>query len=132
MQDHQSLERVLDSQQKKLAFFQNLLLAVAADGVLDEGESQLLLNIGNQLGLSPKEVMPLVDNLSVLSFIIPEEGLQKTLELQTLVQMTLQDGQLHDREYLLCLEYTRRIGYSRETLDEMIQQFSANQPSRES
>jgi uncharacterized tellurite resistance protein B-like protein len=118
----------MDSQQKKLAFFQNLLLVAAADRVLDEGESQLLLQVGNQLGLTSEQVNPMVDNLSVLSFVIPEDGLQKTLELQTLVQMMLQDGQMHDHEYQLCLEYTRRIGYSSDMLDEMIQQLSGNQP----
>lgn len=124
MQKNQSLESVLNTQQKKLAFFQNLILVAAADKILDNDEGNLLLNIGNRLGLSPQEVMPIVDNLPVLTFIIPEEGLQKTLELQTLVQMMIQDGQIHDREYVLCLEYANRIGYSKDILDDMIAQFS--------
>lgn len=122
-----AIENVLNSDQKKLAFFQNILLVAVADGQLDEQESELLINLGNQLDLTPEQVTPLADNLEFLSFIIPEEGLQKTLELQTLVLMMVQDGQMHDREYMLCLEYTHRIGYSRDTLDEMIQQLSSNQ-----
>jgi hypothetical protein len=126
MQPPHSIESVLDTQQKKLAFFQNLILVAAADGKLDKHESNFLVEIGNKLGLSPEEVMPIADNLGVLSFIIPEEGLQKTLELQTLVQMMLQDGQLHDREYGLCLDYTYRIGYGKAVLDDIIQQFSSD------
>lgn len=131
MQEPQPIGNVLDSQQKKLAFYQNLILLAAADGVLDSKESRFLLDIGNRLGLSPEEVMPIADNLGLLTFIIPEDGLQKTMELQTLVQMMVQDGRIHDREYGLCLEYTQRIGYSKEILDEMVKQFTGARSASE-
>lgn len=124
MQDNRTLESLLDTPQKKLGFFQNLVLVAAADGLLEEGESDFLLSIGNKLGLSADEVMPMADNLNVLTFVIPEDGLQKTLELQTLVQMMVQDGEVHDKEYILCQEYANRIGYGKEILDDMIKQFS--------
>gem|GEM_PF-5443860 len=41
----QSLEDVLDTRQKKLAFFQNVILIAAADKYLDNGEGDLLLFI---------------------------------------------------------------------------------------
>jgi len=118
-----SLEDVLNTPQKKLSFYQNLVLVAAADKVLEEGESELLLSIGNKLGLSADEVMPMADNLGVLTFIIPENGLQKTLELQTLVQMMTQDGTIHDKEYALCLEYANRVGLGKAILDDMVKQF---------
>jgi uncharacterized tellurite resistance protein B-like protein len=124
MKNINSFDDVLDTPQKKLAFFQNLILVAVADNVLEENESELLLFVGDTLGLTAEEVLPMVDNLTALTFIIPEEGLQKTLELQTLVQMMMQDGQVHDMEYSLCLEYANRIGYGKAILDDMIQQFS--------
>jgi hypothetical protein len=124
------IDKVLNTQQKKLAFFQNLLLVAAADGHLDASESDFILLIGNKLGLGSKEVMPLADNLNLLSFIIPESGLQKTLELQTLVQLMLQDGQIHDKEYMLCMDYAHRIGYTKDILDDMIDQFSQENTSQ--
>ncbi len=123
MQNIRSLQEVLNTPQKKLAFYQNLVLVAAADRVLEQDESDLLLYIGNKLGLSADEVMPMADNLNVLSFVIPEDGLQKTLELQTLVQMMTQDGNIHDKEYALCLEYANRVGLGKGILDDMIQQF---------
>ncbi|MBC6988344.1 hypothetical protein [Hymenobacter sp. BT491] len=107
----------------------DLILVAAADGKLQKAESQFLLQIGNRLGLTPEEVMPIADNLSVLSFITPAEGLQRTMELQTLVQMMLEDGDMDDREYGLCLEYANRIGYSKQILDDMVQQLSGNGPA---
>jgi uncharacterized tellurite resistance protein B-like protein len=124
MQSIRSLEEVLNTPQKKLAFYQNLVLVAAADNVLEKGESELLLTIGNRLGLSADEVMPMADNLGVLTFIIPEDGLQKTLELQTLVQMMTQDGSIHDKEYALCLEYANRVGLGKAILDDMVKQFT--------
>ena len=64
-------EEVLNTPQKKLAFFQNLVLIAAADGQLSAEESEFLLQIGNKLGLQPKEVLPMADNLGVLSFVVP-------------------------------------------------------------
>lgn len=126
MLEPNSINKVLDTKQKKLSFFQNLILIAAADGRLDPNESEFILLIGNKLGLSSEEVMPIADNLKVLRFIIPEAGLQKTLELQTLIQLMLQDGQIHDKEYLLSIDYAHRIGYTKEIVDGMIEQFSQN------
>jgi uncharacterized tellurite resistance protein B-like protein len=128
MQNIKSLEEVLNTPQKKLAFYQNLVLIAAADRVLEKDESDLLLSIGNRLGLTSDQVMPMADNLGVLTFVIPEDGLQKTLELQTLVQMMTQDGEIHDKEYALCLEYANRVGLGKAILDDMIKQFTAAQP----
>lgn len=128
MQNIKSLEEVLNTPQKKLAFYQNLVLIAAADRVLEKDESDLLLSIGNRLGLTSDQVMPMADNLGVLTFVIPEDGLQKTLELQTLVQMMTQDGEIHDKEYALCLEYANRVGLGKAVLDDMIKQFTAAQP----
>jgi hypothetical protein len=124
MQQPRSIEDVFDTPQKKLAFFQNLVLVAAADGQLSADESDFLLHIGNKLGLQPDQVLPIADNLRVLSFIVPEDGMQRTLELQTLVQMMLQDGDIDVREYGLCQEYAVRIGFSKGILDDMVSQFA--------
>ncbi|WP_426058915.1 TerB family tellurite resistance protein [Hymenobacter sp. B1770] len=128
MQEAHLLEDVLNTPQKKLAFFQNLVLIAAADGDLSKDEGDFLLQIGSKLGLTAEEVMPIANNLGVLSFIVPSEGLQRTLELQTLVQMMLQDGQIDAREYGLCMEYANRIGYSKAILDDMVSQLSGGAP----
>jgi len=122
-----TFNELLNTQQKKLAFFQNLVLVAVADGYLDDLESDFLVSIGEQLNLTEEDTSPIAENISVLSFILPENGLQKTLELQTLVMMVLQDGELHENEYNLCLEYARRVGYSKDTLDEMIKDLKEQQ-----
>lgn len=129
MPESHSLTDVLNTPQKKLAFFQNLVLIAAADGQLSDNEGDFLLQLGNKLGLTAAEVMPIADNLGVLSFIVPAEGIQRTLELQTLVQMMLQDGNIDAREYGLCQEYANRIGYSKAILDDMVSQLAGGPPN---
>ena len=129
MPEQHSLEDVLNTQQKKLAFFQNLVLLAAADSQLSQEEGDFLVQIGNKLGLTPEEVMPIADNIGILSFIVPADGLQRTLELQTLVQMMLQDGQIDAREYGLCMEYANRIGYGKAILDDMVSQLAGGPPN---
>ncbi|KAA3438130.1 hypothetical protein [Rufibacter hautae] len=121
MATQKSFDELLNTKQKKLAFFQNLVLVAVADNYLDQQESDFLVSIGKRLDLTEEDTTPIADNLPLLSFIIPEEGLQKTMELQSLVMMVLQDGVIDKAEYNLCLEYARRIGYSKDTLDEFIQ-----------
>lgn len=82
MQPQHNLEDVLNTQQKKLAFFQNLVLLAAADGELSQEESQFLLQIGNRLGLKSEEVQPIADNIGILSFVVPADGLQRTSTLR--------------------------------------------------
>jgi uncharacterized tellurite resistance protein B-like protein len=117
---------MLDTKQKKLAFFQNLVLVAIADRYIDEKESDFLLSIGNRLNLSAEDTLEITDNLPSLSFSIPEDGLQKSLELQALVLMVLQDGEVEEREYNLCLEYANRIGYTKEILDKLIAKLAKN------
>jgi len=114
------IDELLNTKQKKLAFFQNLLLVATADGYVDNKESDFLVMIGDQLGLTEEDTKPIADNFATLSFIVPEDGMQRTVELQTLVMMMLQDGKLSEKEYSLCLEYTRRIGYSDTMLNDMV------------
>lgn len=115
---------LLDTRQKRLYFFQNLLLVATADDYLDEQEGDFLVQLGDQLGLSAADVEPIIENLSVLSFIIPGTGLERTFELQTLVLMMMEDGHVDQREYALCLDYATRIGYGRAILDDLISKLS--------
>lgn len=121
------IDNLLNTKQKKLSFFQNLILVATADGHIDKLESDFLVMIGDQLGLTEEDTTPIADNIATLSFIVPEDGLQKTMELQTLVMMVVQDGKVEEQEYNLCLDYTRRIGYSKEMLDDMLADLTKNE-----
>lgn len=122
-----SFDEVFDTKEKKLAFFQNLVLVAIADRNIEEEESDFLVTIGQQLQLTETDTRAIGDNVTNLTFTIPQDGLQKTLELQSLVQMMMQDGRIAQREYNLCLHYANQIGYGKEVLQDMIDQFTNGQ-----
>ena len=115
-----SINHILNTKEKKVAFFQNIVLVAIADRYVDKMESDFLVELGNQLGLTEADTLPISDNLPGLKFVIPEESLQRSMELEILVKMVLQDGVVEDREYDLCLEYSRQVGFTKENLDELI------------
>src|SRR5690606_35826105 len=122
MPSNASIDQILNTKEKKLAMFQNILLVAIADRYLDDQESDFLVSLGNQLKLTEADTLPISDNLADLKFIIPQSDMQKTLELEMLVKMMLQDGEMETREYDLCMEYTRQIGFAKEQLDAAISQ----------
>lgn len=117
---------IIESMEKRLSFFQNLLLVAVADGYLDREESDFLVQVGEQIGLTPEDVAPLVDKpVSDLTFTIPETDQDKLFELQTMVMMMVEDGDIHDQEYEICAHYAERIGLNKVVLDDFVQKLSA-------
>jgi uncharacterized tellurite resistance protein B-like protein len=123
---HNKPVTIIESKDKRINFFQNLLIMAVADGYLDEEEEDFLVQIGDQLGLSMDDVTPLAEKgVKSLSFTIPENDQDKLFELQTMVMMMVEDGEVHDREYNLCAQYADRIGLNRVVLDDFVQKLSA-------
>ena len=88
-----SINHILNTKEKKVAFFQNIVLVAIADRYVDKMESDFLVELGNQLGLTEADTMPIADNLPGLKFVIPEESLQRSMELEVLVKMEI--GRAH-------------------------------------
>ena len=108
--------------QKNINFFQNLLLVAISDRYLDTAESDFLVQIGNQLGLSEADVNFLSEDPNSLGFVIPATVADRTQELKALINMMLQDGEIHPKEYALCTEYAERVGFDKKVLDDLIGQ----------
>lgn len=120
---------IIESKEKRVNFFQNLLLIAAADGYLDEDEGDFLVQIGQQLDLTEEDLRPLASrNVKDIEFIIPETDQDKLFELQTMVMMMVEDGQIDEREYGFCADYADRIGLNRVVLDDFVQKLSSQGP----
>lgn len=111
--------------QKNINFFQNLLLVAISDRYLDTAEADFLVQIGDQLGLSEADVAFLSENPSQLTFVIPATVADRTRELKALIDMMLQDGEIHPKEYDLCAEYAERVGFDKKVLDDLISEQQA-------
>lgn len=117
---------IIESKQKRLDFFQNLLLMSVADGYLDQEEGDFLVQIGQQLDLTAEDVAPLAEkDVQDLAFSVPESDQDKLFELQTMVMMMVEDGEIDDREYKLCADYCDRIGLNHLVLEDFVQKLTS-------
>jgi uncharacterized tellurite resistance protein B-like protein len=116
----------IESKEKRVNFFQNLLLVAVADGYLDRREGNFLVQIGEQIGLTEEDVAALSDkNVEELTFTVPDNDQEKLFELQTMVMMMVEDGEIHEQEYDMCADYAERIGLNKVVLDDFVQKLSA-------
>ena len=106
--------------QKSINFFQNLLLVAISDRYLDTAESDFLVQMGNHMGLTEEDVIHLSENPSSLDFVIPTSTPEKATQLKALINMMLEDGEIHPKEYDLCKEYAERVGFDQKVLDDLI------------
>ena len=106
--------------QKSINFFQNLLLVAISDRYLDTAESDFLVQMGNQMGLTEEDVIHLSEDPNSLEFVIPGTVSERASELKALIRMMLQDGEIHKQEYDLCREYAERVGFDKQVLDDLI------------
>ncbi|MCU0445396.1 MAG: hypothetical protein MUE85_10795 [Microscillaceae bacterium] len=111
---------------KALIYFQNLYLIAIADHHLANSEKQKLLRFAHQIGLETAEAEDIMANPTQRTLIIPENKADRIQQLEDIVKMMLIDQQIHDAEYKLCLAFTERIGYSKITLDNIIQNLTRN------
>jgi uncharacterized tellurite resistance protein B-like protein len=116
----------IESKEKRINFFQNLLLVAVADGYLDRTEGNFLVQVGEQIGLTSEDVATLSEkNVGELTFTIPDTDQEKLFELQTMVMMMVEDGEIHEQEYEMCANYAERIGLNKVVLDDLVQKLSA-------
>ncbi len=122
-----SANTVSTEKQQSINFFQNLLLVAIADRYLDTAESDFLVQVGDQMGLSEEDVIHLSENPSELEFVIPKTAADRVNQLRALVRMMLQDGEIEKQEYDLCLQYADRVGFDKQVLDDLIQDMDMQQ-----
>ncbi len=105
----------------KLEHFQNLVAVAYADGCLDIDEAEFLAERAEEYGFPKKIVDEIIDNVENLEFIIPLNNEEKEEQLTDSVYMAMIDGEIHDREYDLCLKIAEKLDLDKDYLDEIIE-----------
>lgn len=106
--------------EKALNYFQNLFLTAMADKHLAKEETSFLVEVAQQMGISPKEASAIMMKRDNLKFIIPETEEARLAQLEDIVVMMMIDQKIHEQEYDLCLAYAHAVGKSKKELDEII------------
>ncbi len=108
------------SKEVKLEHFKNLVAVAYADGYLDEDEEDFLYDKADEIGLPYDEVEAIIKQADKLQFMVPMNMQDREDQLADIVYMSMIDGELHDKEYELCLSIAHKLGFQQKDLDEAI------------
>lgn len=106
--------------QEKLISFQNFLVIAAADGALQAKEQEELISLGNELGLQPADLKPIVTAES-LDFAIHSDLANNKADLGDMLTIAAADGVILKSEYEACVRFANMAGIAPKELEEMLQ-----------
>jgi len=113
----------VELQQKlNIEYFRALIAVAMADGKLLEEEKLFFTEKAQEFGLSVHSIQ---DMLSTELDSINDQIDHKVDDVDfitDIVAMAMIDGELHEKEYLLCVELSKRKGFSKEEVDKTIQE----------
>jgi tellurite resistance protein len=104
----------------KAEHFANLVAIAYADNFLDEDEKKFLSERAEDIGLNTDEVKSMLTNAEELKIIVPLNQDEIEEQIADIVYMIMVDGEIHEKEYKLCLDIAQKLDYSKTDLDYMI------------
>jgi tellurite resistance protein len=104
----------------KLEHFENLVAMAAADGHMDEEEKEFLAEKAAEFGLKLDEITDILNNPHDLVFKVPSTQDEKEEQLSDAVFMAMIDGEIHEKEYAMCINFATKLGLSQKDVDEII------------
>lgn len=104
---------LFDSRDKKkrLSHIRNLVMIAAADGVIDEDEIELIVNIGAKIGLTSSEIKRIINRPESISFTPPTTFAERVEQMYDLVLLMMIDGEIHENELGLCVLFAKGLGF---------------------
>ncbi len=105
----------------KLEHFKNLVAVAWADGHFDKEELELLKERADDFGLSKEEVDAVMAEADTLKFKVPLNDYDKEEQLADVVYMSMVDGEIHEKEYAMCLGIAERLDLNHKYLDKIIE-----------
>ena len=109
-----------DRHQRVLNYFQNLYLIAAVDKKLAQEETSFLVEVAQQMGITPREAAEIMMTRNERELVVPETEEERLVQLEDIIVMMMVDKKIHEKEYQLCLAYARAIGKDRVVLDQLI------------
>ena len=104
-----------------LLYFKNLYLVALADGKITKEETALLDEFARKMGITQQEKEVVKENANFLEFFVPQEMKERLSHLESLIRMMIVDGEIHEKEYTLCLNYANRSNCDQLVLDMLIE-----------
>ena len=108
------------TERAKLAHLKNLVMLTAADGVVDKNELAAIAVVMTREGLSEDDFKRCLENPSSVDFVMPQDKETKLRYIKDMVLLMMSDGDIDEKELLLCKLVAEKLGYKHEITEAMI------------
>jgi hypothetical protein len=105
---------------KRMSHMLNLLAVACADGVLEQSEIDLILHIGNRLGVDASELRRVIEKPQSIKFVAPDNNHDRIALLYDMVLVMLINGDIDDNEVLYCKSTALKLGFDSKIIDLMV------------
>lgn len=105
---------------KRLSHIKNLVALAASDGEIDKNELDLILRIGEKVGLSREGLIRIVKRPDSIYFRAPDDFREKIEQLYDMVLVMMIDGDIHENEVALCKVIAMKLGFKHQVIDKIV------------
>lgn len=110
----------------KIEHFRNLVSLSAADGKIEEVERIALSKIAYENGIPLDRLNIMLQRASEYAYLIPQNQHERETQLQQMLDLAHVDGDFAPAERELIGMVAEKLGFSREELDQLIEQHKKN------
>lgn len=110
----------MESKNYNLNHFKNLACLAIADGTIDADEKDFLIEKSLEYGIDSAEVEKILNNPTEHFYIAPDNTSDREEQLSDAVYIAMIDGEIHEKEYNLCIKFANRLGLTAKDVDEII------------
>ena len=113
---------IFDGKEKKkrLSHMFNLLAVACADGVLEQAEIDLILQIGKRMDVSYDELKRVIERPGSVKFTAPETNQERIALLYDMVLVMMVNGDIDEGEVLYCKNIAQKLGFSHKVIDVIV------------
>lgn len=104
----------------KLEHFANLVAVAYSDNFLDDEEKAFLAERAAEYGIDKEETEKILGQANELQFVVPLNYEEREEQLADAVYMAMIDGDVHEKEYELCLSIAKKLNFKQKDLDQII------------
>lgn len=104
----------------KLSHLKNLVALSMADGKVEKSELAAIAAVCSREGLTEDDLQKCLNNPNSINFVPPTDDKTRLRYIQDMVLLMMSDGDIDEKEMLVCKLTAEALGYKHEVIDAML------------
>lgn len=104
----------------KLSHLKNLVVLSVADGNVEKPELATIAAVCSREGLTESDLQKCINDPESIEFVPPTDDKTRLRYLEDMVLLMMSDGNIDNKEMLVCKVTAKALGYKPEVIDAML------------